>query len=183
MVTPLENVIIRLNQLGFFAFLPFLLTAAMIYGLLRRSRIFGDPEKNTAINATIAIVSAFMVWAYPILSGTSVEDYQRVYSEFFYRGTMASLFLIFGIVLVAVFSESLGFKLELSKHNKLISGIIIGIFVFLGLVLSSIFFGEFQINLFSEENRDFLYSIIFLIFFIAIIIIVVIFTSKEEKKS
>ena len=66
MATPLENVIIRLNQLRFFAFLPFILTAAVMYGLLSRSKIFGEPEKNTAINASIALVSAFLVWAYPI---------------------------------------------------------------------------------------------------------------------
>ncbi|MEM4461008.1 MAG: hypothetical protein QXY70_02635 [Nanopusillaceae archaeon] len=183
MATPLENVIIRLNQLGFFAFLPFILTAAVMYGLLRRSKIFGEPEKNTAINASIALVSAFLVWAYPILSGMSVENYQKIYSEFFYRGTVASLILIFGIVIITIFSETLGIKLDLSKQGKLISGIIIVIFAFISIILSTVFFSSIGIDFSEEKSSDLISSVIFLVFFIAIIIGVVIFTSKEEKKS
>lgn len=181
MTSFLQNVIIRLNQLGFFAFLPFVLTAAIIYGLLRRSKIFGEPEKNTAVNATVALVSAFMVWAYPILTGTSVEDYQRMYSEFFYRGTMASLFLIFGIAMISVFSETLGIKIEFSKQNKMFIGIVVSIFLFLSLLLSSVIFKEFQMNILTEENKDLIFSIVFLVIFIGIIIGVVVYTGREKS--
>ncbi|MFH7880922.1 MAG: hypothetical protein QXI09_02855 [Candidatus Aenigmatarchaeota archaeon] len=181
MTSFLQNVIIRLNQLGFFAFLPFVLTAAIIYGLLRRSKIFGEPEKNTAVNATVALVSAFMVWAYPILTGTSVEDYQRMYSEFFYRGTMASLFLIFGIAMISVFSETLGIKIEFSKQNKMFIGIVVSIFLFLSLLLSSVIFKEFQTNILTEENKDLIFSIVFLVIFIGIIIGVVVYTGREKS--
>ena len=61
MTTPLEIVLINLEKMGFFAFLPFILTAAIFYGLLRRSKLFGEPEKNIVVNAVISLVAAFMV--------------------------------------------------------------------------------------------------------------------------
>lgn len=181
MPTLLETIIIKLNQLGFFAFLPFILTAAVIYGILRRSKIFGEPEKNIAVNATIALVSAFMVWAYPIITGTSIENYQRLYSEFFYRGTLASLFLVFGIGITTIVSESLGIKIETSKQSKILITLLLGIFLFLGLLFSGIFLKEIP-SLQVKIDEEILSSAIFLLLFISIIIGVIIFTGKETSK-
>jgi len=181
MPTLLETIIIKLNQLGFFAFLPFILTAAVIYGILRRSKIFGEPEKNIAVNATVALVSAFMVWAYPILTGTSIENYQRLYSEFFYRGTLASLFLVFGIGITTIVSESLGIKIETSKQSKILITLLLGIFLFLGLLFSGIFLKEIP-SLQVKIDEEILSSAIFLLLFISIIIGVIIFTGKETSK-
>lgn len=182
MSSPLQNVIIRLNELGFFAFLPFVLTAAIVYGLLRRSKIFGEPEKNVGVNATIAIVSAFMVWAYPLLGGMEVESYQRLYSEFFFKGSIAAIFFLFCLIIISMFPlESWGIKIEGGKSGKIFGIIVLAIFVFLSFIFSSVFSGLFGV---SEGSLDteLLYSIIFLIVFIGIIVAVVWLTSKEEKK-
>ena len=179
MVSPLENVIIKLNQLGFFGFLPFLLTAAIFYGLLRRSKVFGEPEKNVTINGTIAIVAAFMVWAYPILTGTSVEEYQKLYSSFFFRGTIASLIFIFGTIIASmILPESFVEKSEtIKKHVSLILLVIILIVaIFLSGEISSVFgFGAGSIDI------ELIYSILFLAVFIGIIIGVVWLTGREKK--
>lgn len=182
MSSPLQNVILRLNELGFFAFLPFVLTAAITYGLLRRSKIFGEPEKNIGVNATIALVSAFMVWAYPLLSGMEIESYQRLYSEFFFKGSIAALFFLFCLIIVSMFPlESWGIKIEGGKGGKIFGIIVLAVFIFLSLIFSSAFSGIFG---FSEEgiDTDLIYSIIFLIVFVGIIIAIVWLTSKEERK-
>ena len=179
MVSPLENVILKLNQLGFFAFLPFLLTAAIFYGLLRRSKIFGEPEKNVAVNGTVAIVAAFMVWAYPILAGTSVEEYQKLYSTFFFRGTVASLIFIFGIMIASmVLPESFTEKSEsIKKHVPLI---LLGIMLIVALFLSSEILSIFGVQT-GTIDTELVYSIVFLVVFIAIIGGVVWLTGKETK--
>jgi len=182
MANLLETVIIRLNELGFFAFLPFLLTAAILYGILRRSKIFGDPKENIAVNATVSLVAAFMVWAYPIISGMSIEEYQNLYSTFFFRGTFASLFFFFGVLIVSMFlPKSLGETLGELKNSKIILTIILGVFVFAGIISSSILSTVFGISSGITTDTDLLYSIIFLVVFIAIIGIVVWLTGRGEK--
>jgi len=183
MVNPLEIVVTRLNELGFFAFLPFLLTAAILYGLLRRSRIFGDPKENITVNATISLVAAFMVWAYPIISGMNVEEYQNLYSTFFFRGTFASLFFLFGVVIVSMFlPKGLGETLGELKNSKIVLSIILGVFIFIGIISSSILSSVFGFSIgTSSIDMDLVYSIIFLIVFIAIIGLVVWLTGKGEK--
>ncbi|MEM5815078.1 MAG: hypothetical protein QXD89_01140 [Candidatus Aenigmatarchaeota archaeon] len=179
MVVSLETVIIKLNQLGFFAFLPFLLTSAVIYGLLKRSKIFGEPKENVAVNATVSIVAAFMVWAYPIIGGMSVEDYQKMFSEFFTRGGFAAIFFLLGVLIVSMFlPKSLGETLGELKNSKIFVGIILGVFIFLSILLSSILTTLFG---FSEFNIDLelIYSLIFLIAFIIVIGMIVWLTSKS----
>lgn len=99
--TPFSNVIIRLNELGFFQFvLPFLLTAAIFYGLLRKSQIFGKPEENVAVNAIVALIAGFMVWAYPIIAGV---DIQTTLSTFFFQGSIAMLSVIIVVLIAGMF--------------------------------------------------------------------------------
>ncbi|MDI6807290.1 MAG: hypothetical protein QMD14_05845, partial [Candidatus Aenigmarchaeota archaeon] len=62
MVSPFEAVVQRLWDLGFFTYiLPYILTVAIFYGLLRKSQIFGAPEKNVAVNASVALVASLFV--------------------------------------------------------------------------------------------------------------------------
>jgi len=184
MTSGLETVLINLNRMGFFAFLPFLLTAAIFYGLLRRSKLFGEPDKNVIVNAVVALVAAFMVWAYPIISGTSIEEYQLFFSTFFFKGTVATLTIVVGLIIVGMIFPEGGFSGTLSDKLKGKFGIgilILGLLIAGAVLISSGTSSFFGVSIENLDN-DFIYSIVFLVVFIGIIGFVVWITGKEEKK-
>src|SRR3989344_2170696 len=70
MVTPLENAVEFLRDFGFFnVVLPFILTFALVFGILEKTRIFGEvdikgtkhPKSN--LNSMVAFSIAFFVVA------------------------------------------------------------------------------------------------------------------------
>jgi hypothetical protein len=63
-------------------YLPFLITFAMIYALLNKSKIFGDEKKARGINAIIALSAAFYVIAYTPIGaiGFTIGDF---FTQFF----------------------------------------------------------------------------------------------------
>ncbi len=101
MPTFFETAILKLQSLGFFTFLlPFILTAAIIYGGLRRAQLFGDPDKNVAVNAIVSFVISLFVWAAPIILGIDIET---KLSAFFIQGFSVSLIVIIALVLAGMF--------------------------------------------------------------------------------
>jgi len=184
MTTGLETVLINLNQMGFFAFLSFLLTVAVFYGLLRRSKLFGEPEKNTVVNAVVALVAAFLVWAYPIISGTSIQEYQLFFSSFFVKGIIATLTVVIGLMIAGMFFPEGGLPESLKESMKGRLGIgllIFGLLIAAGVLVSSGAASFLGISVESFDT-DLIYSIIFLVIFIGVIGFVVWITGKEEKK-
>ena len=183
MTSALETVLINLNKMGFFSFLPFLLTSAIFYGLLRRSKLFGEPEKNVVVNAIVALVAAFMVWAYPIITGTSIEEYQQFFSTFFLKGTIATLTVVIGLIIAGMFfPETIGTSLKENLKGKLGVGIIIlGLLIGAGVLLASGTTSLFGISM-ENVSSDLIYSIIFMVIFVSIIGAVVWITGKETKK-
>jgi len=108
MATFFETAILKLQDLGFFNFLlPFILTAAIIYGGLRRAQLFGDPDKNIAVNAIVAFVISLFVWAAPIILGIDIE---AKLSAFFIQGFSVSLIVLIALILAGMF-----FKPDLAK--------------------------------------------------------------------
>ena len=182
MASPFEIVILKLRDLGAFQFLfPFILTAAVFYGLLRKSQLFGPPEKNVTVNGTVALVAAFLVWAYPILSGVNVETQLATFA---FNGTIAILVVMIGLMIVGMFlPPDLPAKLGEKLGNKaigaiLIFGIIVGIAIFFSSGLSSIFMPSISIGAISTDT---LLAIIVLIILVATIIVLAIPWGKEEK--
>jgi hypothetical protein len=105
MVThPFEPVILRLWELGFFQFiLPFMVTSAIFYGLLRKTQLFGPPEKNVAVNGVVAMAMAFWVWAAPIIAGIDIWTEMVV---FFTQTLIAMLGFIVGLSIVGMFAPA-----------------------------------------------------------------------------
>ncbi len=100
-MNPMELTIQKMRDLGFFQFiLPFILTAAIFYGSLRKSKIFGDPDRNVTVNAVISIAAAFMVWAYPIIAGVNIETQL---ATFFTHGMIATLVVMLGLIVSGLF--------------------------------------------------------------------------------
>ena len=81
--------------------LPFTLTSAIFYGALRKSQIFGEPEKNVAVNGVVSLVASMMVWAAPIILGI---DIQTSLATFFVQGLFATLVIMVGLVIVGMFA-------------------------------------------------------------------------------
>jgi hypothetical protein len=103
MASPMEIVIQKMRDLGFFQFiLPFILTSAIFYGALRKSKMFGDPDKNVIVNGVIASVAAFMVWAYPIIVGVNIETQL---ASFFAYGMIATIVVILGLIISGLFMK------------------------------------------------------------------------------
>ncbi len=178
MVSPFETVINNLNSLGAFQFLfPFMLTAAIFYGLLRRSKVFGEPNANVAINAVVAIVAAFMVWAYPVIAGVNV---QLTLSTFFFQATMATLVVIVGILIGGMFlpenfAESLSKQIGKGGVGFVIAGILIaaGILISSGLV-NFIIPGGVSGPSFGGLSQDTITTIIILIILIVSVAAIVV---------
>lgn len=177
MVSPFEIAIKAMADRGFFQFLfPFMLTSAVFYGLLRKSQIFGEPERNIAVNGVVALVAAFMVWAYPIIAGV---DITLQLSNFFIQGLSISLVVMFGLMVAAmVFPPDLPGILN-KKFEKggfwagiLIAGIIVGLIVFLSSGLFNVFFPQavFGTNFLSSDIFLTVLSIVILAVFIVVIV-------------
>ena len=137
MPTFFETAILKLQGMGFFTFLlPFILTAAIIYGGLRRSQLFGEPERNVAVNAIIAFVISLFVWAAPIILGIDIET---KLSAFFIQGFSVSLIVLITLILAGMFfppdlAKSLGDRI---KGPAFWGGIIIVALIVGGVIMVS----------------------------------------------
>ncbi|MEM5879226.1 MAG: hypothetical protein QXU74_01910 [Candidatus Aenigmatarchaeota archaeon] len=181
MVNPFELVILRLKDMGFFTFLlPFILVSAILYGLLRKSQIFGPPEKNVAVNAVVAIVASFMVWAAPVIAGINIEEQL---ANFFVQSMIVTVVLMVAVLAAGMFfGPDLPSRLEKlgSKYlgGFLIGSILIGIALFLTSGLSTVFFPEG----FGEIPEDVVISIATIAILVIVVGVIVVFVSREEKK-
>jgi len=143
MASPFESVILRLNQLGFFQFfLPFILTSAIFYGALRKSQIFGEPEKNVAVNGVISLVASMLVWSAPVILGI---DIQTSLATFFVQGLAATLVIMVSLIVVGMFAPSgLSKTLSDALGRKYLGAVLI-----MGLIIGfAILFTSGLINLF-----------------------------------
>lgn len=131
MVNVFETVIIKMRDLGMFQFLlPFMLTTTIFYGLLRKSRIFGEEFRAITVNAVVSLVAAFMVWAAPIILGVNIETGM---AAFFLQGTTATLVVLIGLMMTSMFfPPDLAAEFKnldiLKKHG--------GKFIVLGMVIT-----------------------------------------------
>jgi uncharacterized membrane protein YjfL (UPF0719 family) len=182
MVSPFEIAILKLKELGAFQFLfPFILTSAIFYGLLRKSQLFGPPERNVAVNGVIALITAFMVWAYPILAGVNLETQL---ATFMFNGVIAILIIMVGLMVVGMFlppdlPAKLGEKIgSRALSGILIFGIIVGIAVFLSSGLISAFLPGFAIEAIPTDT---LLAIAVLIIIVATIVILAIPWGKGKE--
>lgn len=86
---------------GLFNILIFLLVLTLLYAFLRTKKILGD---NPVINAVIAFSIAFLVFAYPIISGVNLV---LPLSSFFTQLFIISLVLFLGILIAGIFYPNL----------------------------------------------------------------------------
>ena len=163
-----------LESIGFFKFfLPYILTATIFYGLLRKSKIFGEKRESIAINATISLCAALFVTASPVLVGI---DLSKPLSQF-----LTFSLLVFLVVLVLVFVPLTvwqdQFLRKISENKFAAIGIIICIIIVAILLAVFIFFPIFPSISFSQENTT---SVVALAtFFIILLVVVSPFSRKK----
>jgi len=181
-MNPFELVIIKLRDLGFYTFLlPFMLVAAIFYGLLRKSRVFGPPEKNMAINAVVSLTASFMVCSSPIIAGVNPEE-ELV--KFFTHTMILTLGLIVAVMVGGMFLPE-DLPKFINEKMKTKAGIFIALGLVLGMVLlitsglTTVFLGE---TAGFGVSEDLILSIVTIVAMVAIIGLVVYFTGKEETK-
>lgn len=91
----LDNVITQLEAIGVFRYvLPFLITFAIVFGILQKISLFGEEERR--IDAIVALVSGFFVANYAYTAGAGVSIFL---SNFF--GAFAIVLVFILAVLVA----------------------------------------------------------------------------------
>ena len=166
-------VIQRLRDIGAFTFLfPYMLTTAIFYGLLRKSQVFGKPEENAAVNAVVAMIAGFMVWAYPIIAGVNIET-QLAY--FFTQGVIVMLVFIFTLLIVGMFLPP-----DLPKHlsegilkgNKQAAIILVGLaFAFLIVITSGLWSAVFGPEMISISNDIFITIVVIIILIVPFLFI------------
>lgn len=176
------TVIQKMQEIGAFNFMfPYILTSAIFYGLIRKSQIFGEPEKNVAVNAVVSLVAAFMVWAYPILTGVDIETQL---ATFFTHGMIVSLVLMMGLMLLGMvmppdlpkqLRETI-FKTGGPVGVVLVAAIIIGIIVFMTSGLLNLIIGPVLVKMPS----DVIWTIVALILLVLPLILIVGIGGEKE---
>ncbi|MEM5811502.1 MAG: hypothetical protein QW641_00990 [Candidatus Aenigmatarchaeota archaeon] len=175
--TPIEIAIRNLEAIGFFQFiLPYMITSAIFYGLLRKSQLFGDPDRNVVVNAIIALSAALLVWASPILLG--ITNFEKMLSLFIMQGLSIMFVFIIGILIMSMFigpnlpekfAELIGNRKTAFYFSLAIIGILIGVGLLFTSGLTSILFPRGVI--FGEIPEEVITTIIVFIFIIAVVLI------------
>ncbi len=144
MVDVFTLVIRKLHDMGAFNFLfPFMLTTAIFYGLLRKSKIFSTTretkegkviEVSQGVNSVVALVAGFMVWAYPVLQGV---DVQTQLSAFFMQGMIVTLIFVVGLMILSMFVPP-----DLPKHlqEQFLKGNTLGIVLLIAVAVGIVIF-------------------------------------------
>jgi len=135
MVDIFTPVIERLIELGFFKFLlPYILMSAIIYGLLRKARVFGEPDENVAVNGVVAIVASLMVFAAPIVVGIDIETQL---AAFFIQSAV-----VFVVLMIALLFTGMFLPPNLTQYlaDNLFKGNKAGAILIFGIVLAFIIF-------------------------------------------
>lgn len=173
---PISNLIMTLHNLGFYKFIiPFILTSAIFYGLLRKSKVFGDPKENVAVNASVAVSAAFLVSSAPIIAGIDITQYLSgflIYVMFVLIATIVIFFIPF------IVSPSLKeFGKEMNRKNFLVVFfLILSIFIAIGLIIFRNFVNIISVNIGIEE----VYSSIALLVFLFIFSLIIYYTLKPS---
>jgi hypothetical protein len=121
------------KEFGIFQFyLPFVMLFAIIYGLLQKSKIFG--EKGKTINLIIALAASLFVMEYALAA--PLEGFFAAY----FSQTLAIFVTILGFLMITVLLMSLGHKegesmFDISKFAKYL--VIIGVILAIGAFFSS----------------------------------------------
>ena len=145
-----ENVAQQLAGAGFFTyFLPFIIFTAFAYGLLKRSKMFGD---SVVLNGILAFSLGLLVFGSPFLLGI---DLSRALSLFFVQAFSFLLVFFIGMLFSALFYPDLLGVLEktMKRRTTMYGMIAMGLALFIISGLFSITYEPGNQSI-SAENSD-----------------------------
>jgi MFS family permease len=127
-----EPIITRFISLGFLNALMLFFFSAILYAILRKSKIFGE---SVIINGFIAFIAAFLVFVFPFVTGLSLTTN---FSLFFTQSAVILLFLVMSFIMASLFYPDMPkFLAEHFTHRSTLSVMIalgIALFIMSGLV-------------------------------------------------
>lgn len=138
MTSPFEAVAQKLIDLGFYDYLiPFIITSAIVYGLLKKTKILGE---SVVINGALSLSIAFLIFAFPAFFGVS---FALPLTRFFGGAVVWILVFLIGFLLAGFFYPDLGKILAetFTRRSALIVMIVIGISLFITSGLIIVFLG------------------------------------------
>jgi uncharacterized membrane protein len=112
-----EPVIRKLFDIGFGNVIVFFLSSAILYAILRKSKILGESE---VINGTVALITAFLVgfW-FPVFTGFTLANSM---AAFFSQSIAILIFLIVGFLMASIFYPDMtGMLTEQFKRRTILS--------------------------------------------------------------
>ena len=125
MVNTFEIIAQRLLDLGIFGFfLPWVITAAIFWGLLKKSQLF-----DNIINAVLSIALSFFIWGY-LITAYATEIAGPI-SAFIMQGFVITLVFVFGLVTSSMFYPKFSEMLTETLKSKSVVWMFIGIFIIL----------------------------------------------------
>ena len=143
MANPFQLITERLVDLGIFSFfLPWVITAAVMWGLLKRSKMF-----DSTINAILSIAVSFFVWGY--LANTAFQIGTPL-AAFITQGFVFMLVFVFGLIGASMFYPDFSKTLtEVFKSSMMI-------WVFIGLFVGVLFFtsGLYEVLIYGPMTAN-----------------------------
>jgi len=150
MANPFELVARKLGELGVYDFLlPWLITSAIIWGLLQKSKLFG--ENAVVINSVLSLSVSFFVWGFIIFTGgTNVGSSLSI---FFMNMIFVGVVFTFILVLGSMFFPDYTSKLKESLPTETLFWIIVVIGLVLAIVAGLINVGGTIYNLIRNISK------------------------------
>ena len=139
MANPFEIVVQKMIDLGFYNFLfPFIITAAIMFALLKKSKVLGD---SVQLNAVVALSVAFLIFGFPVLAGISLAT---PLATFFTQITVWVLIGFVGFLFASFFYPDLtGFLAKTMNTRSMLSvGLALGITLMVTSGLITVFSGN-----------------------------------------
>lgn len=124
---PIAEKLVELGILGFL--LPWMITAAIFWGLLKKSNLFD----SVIINAILALSVSFFLWGY--LIGATAIELGAPLATFMAQASILILVMVFGLVAASMFYPDL--NKTLGETFKTRSAMYIMIALFFGLFFTS----------------------------------------------
>jgi len=137
MTNPFELVVRQLLSLGFYDFLfPFIITATIVFGLLKKSKILSE---SWVINGVVSLSIAFMIFGFPVIVGVSLAS---PFSTYFTQITVFVLVFVMGLLLASFFYPDLTGMLlkQVTRRSSMYVMIAIAIAFFITSGMVNIFF-------------------------------------------
>lgn len=127
-----EIIVQKMIELGFYGyFFPWLITFAIAFALFQKSKILGE---NVKVNGVVALALAFLVFGFPVITGTSLAE---PISIFFTQTVVVAMVFVMVIVIASIFHpkifDYLTEKFSAGALNSIIA-IVIGLLVVSSLV-------------------------------------------------